>query len=80
MWTIWSNQFRICLQHRSVFILTFSYFIFTARRAPFTVGVNFDSNELTDDAVVDAMAATSEASEFPGGITGFKLIYFQVAC
>merc|ERR1711899_190351 len=50
------------------------------RRAPFTVGVNFDSNELTDDAVVDAMAATSEASEFPGGITGFKLIYFQVAC
>jgi len=50
------------------------------RRAPFTVGVNFDSNELTDDAVADGMANTSEASEFPGGITGFKLIYWQMTC
>merc|ERR1719219_145850 len=50
------------------------------RRAPFTVGVHFDSNELTDDAVVNGMATTQESSEGPGGIIGFKLIYYQVAC
>merc|ERR1712109_291931 len=50
------------------------------RRSPFTVGVNFDSNEVTSISKVDAKASTREESEFPGGITGFKLIYFQVAC
>merc|ERR1712001_104931 len=51
-----------------------------SRRAPFTVGVNFDSNELTDDQVANAMATLIEMGEGPGGITGFKLIYYQVAC
>merc|ERR1712109_358816 len=51
-----------------------------SRRSPFTVGVNFDSNEVTSISKVDAKASTREESEFPGGITGFKLIYFQVAC
>merc|ERR1712156_889214 len=51
-----------------------------SRRSPFTVGVNFDSNEVTSISVADAKASTREESEFPGGITGFKLIYFQVAC
>merc|ERR1712223_390960 len=50
------------------------------RRSPFIVGVNFDSNEVTSISKVDAKASTREESEFPGGITGFKLIYFQVAC
>merc|ERR1711899_266607 len=51
-----------------------------SRRSPFTVGVNFDSNEVTSISVADAKASTRETSEYPGGITGFKLIYFQVAC
>ena len=55
-------------------------FLLSARRAPFTVGVNFDSNEVTSISVADAKASTRETSEYPGGITGFKLIYFQVAC
>ena len=55
-------------------------FYFSARRSPFTVGVNFDSNEVTSISVADAKASTRETSEYPGGITGFKLIYFQVAC
>merc|ERR1739844_157945 len=50
------------------------------RRAPFTVGVNFDSNELTDNQVANAMATLIEMGEGPGGIVGFKLIYYQVAC
>merc|ERR1712223_508779 len=51
-----------------------------SRRSPFTVGVNFDSNEVTSISVADSKASTRETSEYPGGITGFKLIYFQVAC
>merc|ERR1712083_865593 len=50
------------------------------RRAPFTVGVNLDMNEVTDDQVANAMATLIEAGEGPGGIVGFKLTYFQVAC
>merc|ERR1712228_1015685 len=50
------------------------------RRSPFIVGVNFDSNEVTSISIADAKASTRETSEYPGGITGFKLIYFQVAC
>jgi len=50
------------------------------RRAPFTVGVNLDMNEVTDDQVANAMAAKIEAGEGPGGIIGFKLTYYQVAC
>ena len=63
-------------------LCTWYYFTFLllARRSPFTVGVNFDSNEVTSISKVDAKASTREESEFPGGITGFKLIYFQVAC
>jgi len=50
------------------------------RRAPFTIGVNLDSNEATGADAADEMAADNEASEIPGGITGFKLTFFQVAC
>ena len=63
-----------------IFVFIIIYLIFTARRAPFTVGVNLDMNEVTDDQVANAMAAKIEAGEGPGGIIGFKLIYYQVAC
>jgi len=51
-----------------------------SRNSPFRVGVSFDTNEVTGTAIADAKASTSETSEVPGGIVGFKLIYFQVAC
>ena len=60
--------------------LYFILFFLTARKSSFTVGVNFDSNEVTSISVAADDANTRETSEFPGGITGFKLIYFQVAC
>ena len=53
---------------------------FSARRSPFVVGVNIDSNEVTGTSVADEKSTTNEASEVPGGIIGFKLTYFQVAC
>ena len=52
----------------------------TARRSPFIVGVNFDSNELTGDSKADEKSTTNESSEVPAGHVGFKLTYFQVAC
>ena len=52
----------------------------TARRSPFTVGVSFDSNEVTGTNIADAKSIARETSEVPGGITGFQLTYFQVAC
>ncbi len=63
-----------------IFAFIIIHSIFTARRAPFTVGVNFDSNELTDNQVANAMATLIEMGEGPGGIVGLKLIYYQVAC
>jgi hypothetical protein len=44
---------------------------------PFRVGVVMDNNELGGTA---AIADLNERTEHPGGITGFKLDYFQVAC
>ena len=53
--------------------------IFTARQLPFRVGVNFDAGEI--NAIVDAsMAEKNEFQGAPGGIIGFKLTYWQVAC
>ena len=64
----------------SLCTLFYFTFLLSARRSPFTVGVNTDSNEVTSTSIADAKASTRETSEYPGGITGFKLIYFQVAC
>jgi len=50
------------------------------RRAPFTVGVNLDSNEATGADMGADLALDHEASIFPGGIVGFQLTYFQMAC
>merc|ERR1711936_203179 len=50
------------------------------RRSPFTIGVNLDSNEATGATIADEMADDIESGEIPGGIIGFSLTYFQVAC
>merc|ERR1719273_834590 len=50
------------------------------RRSPFTIGVNLDSNEATGGVVADKMSTVIESGEIPGGIIGFSLTYFQVAC
>ena len=41
--------------------------------------MNFDDTEIASIAG-DAKANTNEMSELPGGIIGFKLDYWQVAC
>jgi hypothetical protein len=51
--------------------------LFLAKYLPFRIGVSFDGAEeggLTD------MAASNERFEDPGGITGFQLQYWQIAC
>merc|ERR1719273_2634638 len=49
------------------------------RNQPFRVGVKFDDNEI-HTAATASMAQLGEQSQFPGGITGFKLTYFQRSC
>ena len=39
-----------------------------------------DSDEVNNEKADDAMSTLNEQSEVPGGITGFQLTYFQVAC
>ena len=63
-----------------VFLCRFYILFIVARRSPFIVGVNFDSNELTGTSMADAKSTDAESSEVPAGHVGFKLTYFQVAC
>ena len=53
--------------------------LFKARRSPFVFGVNFDDDEIATSAGTDK-AKVNEAMILPGGIIGFKLYYWQVAC
>ena len=57
---------------------------FSARSIPFKVSVNFDANEMTSAASIAAMELLAEiqveTGTGTGGIVGFKLNYFQVAC
>ena len=46
---------------------------------PFVVGINFDANEAAIGTGVMA-TDTNEQVDFPGGIIGFKLNYWQLAC
>ena len=48
-----------------------------ARNTPFIVGVNFDANEFSNDA---DDGTKTELGDFPGGIVGFKMTYFQRPC
>jgi len=50
------------------------------RALPFKIGVNFNREEADETGESDAMAATAENSEVPGGIVGFKLTFFQGSC
>merc|ERR1712241_287038 len=50
------------------------------RALPFKIGVNFNREEADETGESDAMAATAENSEVPGGIIGFKLTFFQGSC
>jgi len=47
---------------------------------PFRVGVNFDNIEQQKNTVANTMANVNEQIESPGGITGFKLNYWQRTC
>jgi len=55
-----------------------------SRSIPFKVSVNFDANEMTSAASIAAMELLAEiqveTGTGTGGIVGFKLNYFQVAC
>ena len=51
--------------------------MFLARSTPFRLGVVFDGSEVS---TADTNSITSEAKNHPGGILGFKLQWYQVAC
>ena len=54
---------------------------FTGAQKPFRVGVHFDGNEVcTASEAANTCEWDSAASGEPGGITGFKLIYWQNTC
>ena len=55
-------------------------YLIAARALPFRVGVNFNRDEEDSAGQTDAMAATAENAEVPGGIIGFKLTFFQGSC
>ena len=42
--------------------------------------MNFNRDEEDSAGQTDAMAATAENAEVPGGIIGFKLTFFQGSC
>ena len=67
------------VSHLLVWFLPILIRILKARRTPFVVGVVFDDMEVASIAG-DAKANNNEMSEIPGGIIGFKLDYWQVAC
>merc|ERR1711990_940065 len=50
------------------------------RHLPFRVGVDFDANERDNSATTKSKATLNEQQGSPGGIVGFKLMYWQVAC
>jgi len=75
-----TNSHRFCGRFFSTITDDLNSLTVCSRRSPFTVGVAFDSNEVTGTSIADAKGNVREASELPGGITGFQLTYFQVAC
>ena len=56
-----------------------STFLFiSAQVSPFRVKVHFNDNEA--DGAITSMAHLQEQDLAPGGIVGFQLTYWQVAC
>ena len=74
----------VCINHFSSYFVrigrVITTYLIAARALPFRVGVNFNRDEDDADGESDAMAATAENSEVPGGIIGFKLQFFQGTC
>ena len=70
-----SGKFMVEYQH----IISLFFFI-AGRHLPFRVGVNFDANERDNTATTKSLATLNEQQGSPGGIVGFKLTYWQVAC
>ena len=54
--------------------------IISAKIKPFRVGVNFDGYEVCATAATNTCDYDLAAANEPGGIVGFKLIYFQKSC
>ena len=57
-----------------------NFFFIAGRHLPFRVGVDFDANERDNSATAKSKATLNEQQGSPGGIVGFKLTYWQVAC
>ena len=74
----------VCISHFSSYFVwvcrVITTYLIAARALPFRVGVNFNRDEADETGEDDAMAATAENSEVPGGIIGFKLTFFQGSC
>ena len=74
----------VCINHFSSYFVrvcrVITTYLIAARALPFRVGVNFNRDEADETGEDDAMAATAENSEVPGGIVGFKLTFFQGSC
>ena len=59
--------------------IIFSFKI-SAKRKPFRVGVRFDEDEVCSAAKAESCEWDMGSNHAPGGITGFKLTYWQTAC
>ena len=53
---------------------------FLGKIKPFRVGVHFDEDEVCSAFAANTCEWDITASTKPGGITGFKLYYWQTAC
>lgn len=60
-------------------IVTAATYTVCTRHLPFRIGVHFDAGEL-NSAAAASMYDDNEFAGAPGGIVGFKLEYWQVAC
>jgi len=75
-----TNIHRFCGRYFSTISDDENSLTVCSRASPFRVGVALDSDEVNNEKADDAMSTLNEQSEVPGGITGFQLTYFQVAC
>ena len=52
----------------------------SGKQKPFRIGVRFDKQEVCTAAATNTCEYDLAAATMPGGTTGFKLTYNQVAC
>lgn len=73
---------RICgrtFKNANLALVTETTYTVCTRQLPFRIGVNFDADE-QNQLVTASMAILNESMGAPGGIIGFKLTYWQLAC